>query len=76
MQDNFESFSYKYYSIISEKTKFFREAKNLSQEALAEKIDKSREFINRLENKKEKPSLNTILKLAFVLSISPSDFFN
>lgn len=64
-----------YFDIIAKNTKFFREKANLSQEALAEKVNLSREFINRVENRKEKFSLNSLLTLSIVFDVSPEDFF-
>lgn len=65
----------KYFNIIAKNVKFFRERENLSQEALAEKVNLSREFINRVENCKETLSLSSLLILALVLNIKPEDFF-
>lgn len=66
----------KYFSNIAKNTKLFREKANLSQEALAEKINLSREFINRVENNKEMFSLKSLLTLAVVLGIKPEDLLN
>lgn len=75
MQEDIKIFSKKYFINISENIKRYRENKNFSQETLAEMVDCSREFINRLENKKEEPSLQMLLKLAFVLEVTPEQFF-
>ena len=71
MQDKINN----YLDTIASNTKFFRERANLSQEALAEKLNLSREFINRVENRKESFSLQSFLALAVILNINPEDFF-
>lgn len=55
--------------------KKFREERNLSQEALAEMVDCSREFINRVENRKEDLSLKLLLRIAYELGVAPDSFF-
>jgi len=65
----------KYFDTIAKNTKIFREKANLSQEALAEKVNLSREFINRVENRKENLSLNSLLMLSIIFKVSPEDFF-
>jgi transcriptional regulator with XRE-family HTH domain len=71
MQDNENN----YLNIISKNIKKFREYNGLSQELLAEKVDCSREFINRVENRKEDVSLKMLLKLSFVFKVNPQQFF-
>ncbi len=71
MQEKFK----KYYENISKNIKMFRKKECLSQESLAEKIDLSREFINRIENNKEKISLNTLFLLSDFFNIPPEKFF-
>lgn len=65
----------KYYEIIANNIKTFREKAGMSQEVLAEKASLSREFINRVENHKEKLSLNSLLILAIIFDINPEEFF-
>lgn len=72
MQENID----KYMDIIAQNVKALREKANLSQEALAEKMSLSREFINRVENGKENFSLKSLLMLAIIFDIKPQDFFN
>lgn len=74
MQENFDKYLQNKLITISENVKKFREDKNLSQEALAEMVDCSREFINRVENRKEDLSLKLLLRLAFELGIGPENF--
>ncbi len=69
MQENFEKYSTEILDRISCNIRKFRDEKGYSQEALAEKAECSREFLNRIENKKENVSLNMLLKLAFVLEV-------
>lgn len=64
-----------YLDAIARNTKIFRERAKLSQEALAEKLNLSREFINRVENRKENFSLNSLLILAVFFDVKPEDFF-
>ena len=71
-----QEFEQKYLNTISKNIKSFREQKGFSQEVLAEKINCSREFINRVENKKENISLKMLLKLAYVLNVPIEKFFN
>lgn len=49
--------------------KQFREAKGLSQAALAEKVGLSREYIARLETGKHDPPLSRVEKLAKALKV-------
>ncbi len=61
-----------YHEIISNNIKKLRTKAKLSQEAMAEKLSCSREFISRVENKKERVSLNMMLKIAKIFNINPS----
>lgn len=65
-----------YHKIISDNIKKLRKIHKLSQENLAEQIDCSREFVSRMENLKERPSLKMLLKLAFIFNVNPTYFFN
>ena len=64
-----------YHKLIASRIKKLRKANKLSQENFAEKINCSREFVSRLENLKEKPSLKMLLKLAFIFKVTPIYFF-
>ncbi len=70
-----EEFELNYHGIISENIKKLRVKAKLSQEALAEKLNCSREFISRVENKRERISLNMLLKIARLFSVNPSSLF-
>lgn len=72
MQDNIEN----YLNGIAENFKLLRKKSGLTQEQLAEKLDCSREFINRIENRKENLSLKMLLLFSLVLKIHPKDIFN
>lgn len=65
----------KYHNIISGNIRKLRTVNKLSQESMAEKLNCSREFISRVENRKEKVSLNMLLKIADLFSINPSKMF-
>lgn len=64
-----------YHRIIALNIKKLRVTENLSQDALAEKLGCSREFISRVENSKERISLNMLLKISDLFNINPSSMF-
>ncbi len=49
-----------------------RDAKDLSQETLAERVEVSGAFISRLESSQKYPSLEMVFKLAEALEVKPS----
>ena len=63
-----------YHKLIASRIKKLRKANKLSQENFAEKINCSREFVSRLENLKEKPSLKMLLKLSYTFGVNPVYF--
>ncbi len=65
----------KYHDIIAQNIKRLRIEAKLSQESMAEKLSCSREFISRVENRREKVSLNMLLKIADLFQINPSSLF-
>ena len=65
----------KYHEIISVNIRKLRRAAKLSQESMAQKLSCSREFISRVENKREKISLNMLLKIANLFNVNPSKLF-
>ncbi len=75
MQDGYKSFEELNLNNISKNLRTMREQKGFSQEFLAEKVDCSREFLNRVENNKEDLSLKMLLKLAYALEVKPGVFF-
>ena len=64
-----------YHNIIAQNIKKLRTNAKLSQEKFAEKLNCSREFISRVENRHEKISLNTLLQIAETFKVSPSTLF-
>lgn len=64
-----------YHNIISANIRNLRVKAKLSQELMAEKLGCSREFISRVENKKERISLNMLLKISKLFNTNPSNFF-
>lgn len=65
-----------YHKIIADNIKKLRQSNKLSQENFAEKLDCSREFVSRMENMKEKPSLKMLLKLSYIFNVNPVYFFD
>jgi len=65
-----------YYKIIADNIKKLRLNLKLSQEQFAEKIGCSREYISRLENYKEKISLQLLIKIASLFNKTPQEFFS
>lgn len=59
---------------FGEKLKFYRKAKGLTQEQLAEKIDIDTKYLARLEKDKHNPTFNIMKKLATVLDFDISKF--
>jgi transcriptional regulator with XRE-family HTH domain len=51
----------------------FRQARSLSQEALALESELDRTFISLLERRLRQPSLTTMLQLAGPLGVAPAD---
>ena len=61
--------------ILSNNIKRCRSSKNLSQLALAEKLDISPNFLSDIERCKAWVSPNTLVKLASMLDIEPFELF-
>ena len=72
---NMDNEEIKYHEIISKNIKKLRTSAKYSQEEMAEKLSCSREFISRVENRKEKISLNILLKIANLFNVNPSSLF-
>ncbi|CDE89399.1 TPA: XRE family transcriptional regulator [Candidatus Gastranaerophilales bacterium HUM_20] len=72
---NMDNEEIKYHEIISKNIKKLRTSAKYSQEEMAEKLSCSREFISRVENRKEKISLNMLLKIANLFNVNPSSLF-
>ncbi len=75
MQDKFSEYEQNIYTNIGSNIKIYREKANISQEKLAEEVNCSREFINRIENNKDKPGLPLLIKISFALNIPVERFF-
>lgn len=75
MQDNFSEYEQTIYKNIGSNIKIYRERANISQELLAEKVNCSREFINRIENNKDNPGLPLLIKISYILDIPVEKLF-
>lgn len=62
--------------IFIENLKYYRQKCGLAQQELAAKIDKSVNYINGIENNNTFPSIETIEKIADVLSVKPAVLFD
>lgn len=62
--------------LLGANIKKYREAKNFSQEFLAEKVDLSREYVTRIENGQKFVSLRKLFLLADALDVKFSDLTN
>ncbi len=59
-----------YLNIIRQRIKSLREKKGWTQEYLAEKINRSREFVNKFETGKQKISFSTLVRIAVAFDLS------
>lgn len=66
------------YREIGRKVAFYRKLRNLSQESLSEKIDKSRSYISKIEaeNSEMEFSLDILFDIADALKVDVAAFFN
>jgi len=66
------------YREIGSKVAFYRKLRNLSQESLSEKIDKSRSYISKIEAKNSDMefSLDILFDIADALNVDVAAFFN
>lgn len=62
--------------LLGKNIKKYREAKKISQELLAEKVDLSREYITRVENGQKFISLKKLFLIADVLNVKISNLTN
>ncbi|MCM1004628.1 MAG: helix-turn-helix domain-containing protein [Candidatus Gastranaerophilales bacterium] len=65
-----------YYKVIADNIKKLRLNNHYSQEQFSEIIGCSREYVSRLENYKEKISLQLLLHIAEIFNQEPQTFFN
>ncbi len=61
---------------LGKRIKELRNNKNLTQDALAEKISMKTSNLSNIETGKSAPSLVTIIQLINVLEVSPNEFFS
>jgi len=59
--------------MLGERMKHLRSKQDLSQEALAEKVNQSRVNINRIENGERLPSIDILVEIANALHVSTDD---
>lgn len=59
------------YVVLGKNIKKYREEKNLTQQQLADKINKSLNFVGKIEVAFSKPSLDTVIDIAKVLNVKP-----
>ena len=66
------------YREIGRKVAFYRKLRNLSQESLSEKIDKSRSYISKIEaeNSEMEFSLDVLFDISAALKVDVAAFFN
>ncbi len=62
--------------ILGKRVKELRDNLKLSQEALADKAELDRTFINHVENGRRNISIDNIQKIVHALDVSISEFFN
>lgn len=67
---------YELRSLISERVKYFRLKKGMSQEKLSEQAELEIKYINKLENQKYNLKIDTIEQIIKALDISYEEFFN
>ena len=75
MQEIFSKYEQTCYKTIGSNLKFYRIRAKITQEILSDKINCSREFINRVENNKEHIGLQKLIKVSFILKIPLEKFF-
>ena len=64
------------FRMLGLKIAYYRKAKNLTQEQLAEKLGTSTSYIGSIESRTYKPiSLTTLFRIAKVLDVPASKFF-
>lgn len=61
---------------IIKRINYFRNIKNMSARALSDAIDKSENYINRLENAGFNLPVTVLLDIITVLEITPEEFFS
>ena len=62
-------------NIISKRLKYYRIESGLSQQALSDYAGVDRKTVNRIENGHFSPNIETILRLATALDVTPAEIF-
>ncbi|MFA6989869.1 MAG: helix-turn-helix transcriptional regulator [Candidatus Gastranaerophilaceae bacterium] len=65
-----------FYKKLGQNIKKKREVKNLTQQQLADKINKGLNFVGKIEVAFSKPSLDTVIDIADALEVSVSELTN
>ncbi|MFP4467204.1 MAG: helix-turn-helix domain-containing protein [Candidatus Goldiibacteriota bacterium] len=60
---------------VGAKIKMLRQTTGITQEQLSESVELSQNFISQLENGKKSPSIESLVKIANVLDVPVSVFF-
>ena len=61
------------YQQIGKNIKKYREMRNLTQQQLADKIDKGINFVGKIEVAFSRPSLKTLIDISIALNVDLSD---
>jgi len=61
---------------ISQKVKYFRTQKKMSQEELSEQAGLGLKYINQLENQNVNLTIHSLEKVIVALKMTPEEFFN
>jgi transcriptional regulator with XRE-family HTH domain len=61
---------------LGPKIKYYRKQRGYSQEQLAQKLGKTKSYISRVENNKERPNLEFLVSVADALGIRVKDLFD
>lgn len=62
-----------FYKNLGKNIKKYRESEKMTQQALADKVGKSLNFIGKIEVSYSRPSLDTLIDIAAALNISVSE---
>ncbi len=65
-----------FYKNLGKNIKKYRESEKMTQQALADKVGKSLNFIGKIEVSYSRPSLDTLIDIAAALNISVSELTN
>ena len=65
-----------YSVLLGEKIKLLRKNLNITQEFLAEKVDRSKNHISKIEQGAANPPLSLIIDIAAALNVEPQELFD